>query len=234
MVRLSMARRSLGCSATGSSPISSRNSVPPWARSKAPTKLRSAPVKAPRSKPKSSDSMRLVGIEPQSTVTSGCLARALDRCSASATRSLPAPVSPRTSTVLSEVASASSFSMSASIAAERPMSPKNSVGALCGVVASPSTGSTRTRVRPSRTASPLDNTASTTRTPPTKVPFLEPRSRTRRSSPSVNSQWMPETRSSVTMTSANWREPRRTRTSKSTRLPASMPLMTSRTPRRRR
>ena len=52
------------------------------------------------------------------------------------------------STVLSEVASASSFSMSASIAAERPMSPKNSVGALCGVVASPSTGNTRTRVLP--------------------------------------------------------------------------------------
>ena len=37
IVRSSSARSSLGCSSSGSSPISSRNTVPPWAASKAPS-----------------------------------------------------------------------------------------------------------------------------------------------------------------------------------------------------
>ena len=44
--RASSTRSSLGCSGSGSSPISSRNSVPPSASSNAPARARSAPVNA--------------------------------------------------------------------------------------------------------------------------------------------------------------------------------------------
>jgi hypothetical protein len=44
------------------SPISSRNSVPPSACSKRPRRDDCAPVNAPRSWPKSSDSSRSLGI----------------------------------------------------------------------------------------------------------------------------------------------------------------------------
>ena len=44
---VSSTRRSFGCSSSGSSPISSRNSVPPSARSNAPVRSACAPVNAP-------------------------------------------------------------------------------------------------------------------------------------------------------------------------------------------
>jgi hypothetical protein len=71
----SRTRSSLGCIASGSSPISSRNTVPPCARSNAPAYELVAPVNAPRSWPNSSLSIRLGGIDPQSSTTNGPLAR---------------------------------------------------------------------------------------------------------------------------------------------------------------
>src|SRR5690606_38802289 len=70
-------RRSLTCSVAGISPISSRKSVPPDATSKRPGLSRSAPVKAPRTYPNSSDSSRFSGIAPQLTGTNAALARSL-------------------------------------------------------------------------------------------------------------------------------------------------------------
>src|SRR5512144_3266507 len=51
-LRVSTARRSLDWTSSGSSPISSRNSVPPWAASNTPMVARPAPVNAPCSWPK--------------------------------------------------------------------------------------------------------------------------------------------------------------------------------------
>ena len=55
-------RSSLGWSASGRSPISSRKSVPPSASAKKPSRACSAPVKAPFSWPKSSASARFSGM----------------------------------------------------------------------------------------------------------------------------------------------------------------------------
>ena len=57
------AARAAACAwnSRSTSPISSRKSVPPWACSKRPARARSAPVKAPRSWPKSSDSSTPAG-----------------------------------------------------------------------------------------------------------------------------------------------------------------------------
>ena len=81
------------------SPISSRNSVPPSACSKRPRRDACAPVKAPRSWPKSSDSSRSFGIAAVLIATNGPAARGEWRCSARATSSLPVPDSPVMSTV---------------------------------------------------------------------------------------------------------------------------------------
>ena len=98
--RLSSTRSSLACIDLGSSPISSRNSVPPSATSNSPTRCSSAPVKAPLRWPKSSLSIRFSGKAPQLIATNGCSRRRLCSCSERATSSLPVPVSPRISTVL--------------------------------------------------------------------------------------------------------------------------------------
>ena len=85
------------------SPISSRNSVPPSACSKRPRRVVCAPVKAPRSWPKSSLSSRSFGIAAVLIATNGPLLprspRGLCLCSARATSSLPEPDSPVISTV---------------------------------------------------------------------------------------------------------------------------------------
>ena len=60
-------RSSLACVASGMSPISSRNSVPPLAAAKRPSRRRSAPVNAPFSWPNSSDSSRVSGTAAQFT-----------------------------------------------------------------------------------------------------------------------------------------------------------------------
>ncbi len=102
---LSSARSKRGCKSSGSSPISSRNNVPPRARSKAPSCSACAPVKAPRSWPNSSLSTRFAGTEPQSNTTKGADARALASWTACAVTSLPVPVSPSSVSVTSVRAS---------------------------------------------------------------------------------------------------------------------------------
>jgi len=77
-----------------SSPISSRKTVPPAAASNTPRRDDTAPVKAPRSWPKSSLSRSCGGMAPQSTTRKGLSRRGLPLWIASAETSLPVPVSP--------------------------------------------------------------------------------------------------------------------------------------------
>src|SRR5579884_1520711 len=70
-------RSSLACASNGSSPTSSRNRVPPSASSILPGFEAYAPVKAPRLKPNSSDSIRSLGMAPQLMVTNGLFLRRL-------------------------------------------------------------------------------------------------------------------------------------------------------------
>ena len=70
-VPVSSTRSSLTCRSSGISVISSRNSVPPLARSKKPRCWRSAPVKLPFSWPKISLSIRCGEIAPQLTARNG-------------------------------------------------------------------------------------------------------------------------------------------------------------------
>ena len=72
--------------------------MPLAARSKRPGFWRSAPVKAPRSWPKSSLSTSPSGRAPQLTRMNGLPARSEWRWSAMATSSLPVPLSPRIKT----------------------------------------------------------------------------------------------------------------------------------------
>jgi hypothetical protein len=81
--------------------ISSRKSVPPFARSKQPARRSVAPVKLPFSCPNSSDSISVGEIAPQFSGTNDPSERTESSCSVSATSSLPVPVSPVTSTVAS-------------------------------------------------------------------------------------------------------------------------------------
>ena len=97
----SSARRIFACSDSGSSPISSRNSVPRCASSNLPGLRAAAPVNAPFSWPKSSVSSRFSGIAAQLMATNGPSARGLSACSARANSSLPVPLSPSSSTVVS-------------------------------------------------------------------------------------------------------------------------------------
>ena len=95
----SSTRSSLACSASGMSPISSRNSVPPLAYSKRPLRSLSAPVKAPGSWPNSSSSSRFSFRAVQFIAANGLFLRGLLLWMARAASSLPVPVSPRISTV---------------------------------------------------------------------------------------------------------------------------------------
>ncbi len=81
------------------SEISSRKSVPPSASWKRPRFSRTAPVKAPRSWPKSSDSSSASGSAPQLMETNFFSLRMEPKWIALAMTSLPVPLSPVTSTV---------------------------------------------------------------------------------------------------------------------------------------
>ena len=114
-------RKSLDWRVSGMSPISSRKIVPPCAASNRPGRLRSAPVKAPFSWPKSSDSRRFSGIAEQFSATKGLSDLELKRCRAEAISSLPVPLSPKTKTDESERATLATVSRTRSIAWLRPM-----------------------------------------------------------------------------------------------------------------
>jgi hypothetical protein len=92
------ARRSFTWSDSGSSPISSRKSVPLSAAWNFPARVATAPVKAPFTCPKSSDSMRFSGMAPQLMTMKGPLARLERLWISRAMSSLPVPVSPVMST----------------------------------------------------------------------------------------------------------------------------------------
>src|SRR6266496_6464901 len=87
-------RSNFDCSSIGSSPISSRNNVPLCASSKFPMRRWSAPVKAPRSYPNSSDSMSVAGIAEQLRARNAFSFRGERLWMARATTSLPVPLSP--------------------------------------------------------------------------------------------------------------------------------------------
>ena len=80
-------------------PISSRKRVPPVASSNFPTLVAMAPVKAPFSWPKSSDSRSSAGMAAQLTATKGRWFRLLCWWMARASTSFPVPLSPLSSTV---------------------------------------------------------------------------------------------------------------------------------------
>ena len=93
-------RSSFDCTAGLSVPISSRKIEPPSASANLPRLVAVAPVKAPRTWPKSSDSSSVSGIAAQFTLMSGISRCALWWWISRATISLPVPVSPVMSTVL--------------------------------------------------------------------------------------------------------------------------------------
>lgn len=88
-------RRSLGWISWGSSPISSRKRVPPLAAWTLPHWSLMAPVKDPRTWPKSSLSRSSLEREGQLTVTKGLSARWLRSWMALAMTLFPVPLSPR-------------------------------------------------------------------------------------------------------------------------------------------
>ncbi len=95
-----MTRNNFTCNACPSSPISSRNSVPPVADSKSPILVPTAPVKAPFSYPNISDSSKVSGNAPQLTGMNGLSRRGPFVWIARAMSSLPVPLSPWSRTVL--------------------------------------------------------------------------------------------------------------------------------------
>ena len=122
----SSTRSSLAWTPPGSSPISSRKSVPEVARSKAPRRAFRAPVNAPRSCPNRSLSTRPSAMPPQLTATKASPCRRLRRCSSLATSSLPVPLSPSTRTALGMSASLSIAAPTSIIAALSPISGDDS------------------------------------------------------------------------------------------------------------
>ena len=109
------------CIGPGMSPISSRNRVPPSAAAMRPGLAVPAPVKAPFSWPKSSDSSRFSGIAPQLSDTIGFSRRSEWKWIACATRPLPVPDSPVSRIVLLVRATVSIILKTPSIASLRPM-----------------------------------------------------------------------------------------------------------------
>ena len=97
-------RSSLTWTAGEISPISSRNSVPPSACWKRPSRRPTAPVKAPRSWPNSSLSSSDSASAAQCSLTNGPLARGLRSWMAAAISSLPVPDSPVMSTLARDAA----------------------------------------------------------------------------------------------------------------------------------
>ena len=100
-LRSSMTRRSLTCVVIGMSPTSSRKTVPPLADSSRPALADCAPVNEPFSCPNSSLSSSVSVSAAQLSRKNGIEARREFLCTASASRSLPTPVSPKMSTLMS-------------------------------------------------------------------------------------------------------------------------------------
>ena len=161
------------------SPTSSKRSVPPSASTNTPSRARSAPVKAPRTWPKSSDSRRLSASAAQLNGTKGLSRLGLASWTACATRSLPVPVSPWM-IIDSEVGAYFwSFSKSAIISDVVPTSPPKRSGASSRMSWTDS-GTKRSFVAPQRNSHKSVKYTSTTAASPTNVPLSEFRSTRRR------------------------------------------------------
>ena len=158
---------------SSSSPISSMKMVPPCACTNAPSRSRSAPVKAPRTWPNSSLSMSERDTPARSQMTNGASARGPAAWIASAHSSLPVPVSPSMSTATSDCATRSSTANTSRIFSEGPSSaPKRSdgdgrMGCERSAVASLSS------VPPMVTTAPGPTVTSEKRAPPKKLPLVE-------------------------------------------------------------
>ena len=123
---VSRTRRSLTCSSTGISVISSRNSVPVWRALEVPlVHARSAPVKLPRSWPNSSLSITVGEMAPQSTGMNGFLLRRLRAWIVCATTPCPVPVSPVRRMLASVRATRPIRSYTFCMGGEAPMSAPN-------------------------------------------------------------------------------------------------------------
>ncbi len=197
--RASRARSSLGCRSAGSSPTSSRNSVPPCACSKTPARSRSAPVNAPRTNPNSSDSTSVGATELQSNTTKGPCLHRLASWMPRASSSLPVPDSPTSKTVSWVAAATCSLANSARIASVPPTASPKRAPVESGSSRGAPVTRTASRHAPTRTTRPGRRTASWISTSPTNVPFLLPRSRsTIPASPRAMAQWRRETCASST------------------------------------
>ncbi|AEI68375.1 hypothetical protein LILAB_32470 [Corallococcus macrosporus] len=138
----------------GSSPTSSMKRVPPRAASKTPRASRSSPSPA-RRPPKSSRSAFSSEMRLQSTTLKGPWRRAECWCTARAASSLPVPVSPSTSRLMSSRAMRRSSVKTQRIFSEAPTSaPKDSAPATSTSVGRGATF-TESFVLPSSTLSPL-------------------------------------------------------------------------------
>ena len=98
--------------------------MPPLASSKRPLRRSTAPVKAPRSWPKSSEASKPSGSAAQLTLTRGRFARGEAAWIARAISSLPVPVSPVISTVAFVGATHATRSITSDNDAEAPMMPE--------------------------------------------------------------------------------------------------------------
>src|SRR6476660_5640793 len=128
-VRFCRTRSSFTCIDSGTSSMSSRKIVPPSASSNRPGRSLIAPVKAPRSWPNSSDSISVSENSAQLTATNGWCLRRLDWWMSVAVTSLPVPLSPVTSTVLSLFPIMRRNSNTARIRALRPTTKESNTGA---------------------------------------------------------------------------------------------------------
>ncbi len=116
-----MARKSFAWNEGGVSAISSKKKVPPSASSKSPLREETAPVKAPRTCPKSSLSSSVSLMAAQFTLTKGRWSRIELAWMARATSSLPVPLSPVINTVAGVGAMRTMRPRTSRIACERPM-----------------------------------------------------------------------------------------------------------------
>ena len=119
----SSTRSSLICVASGMSPTSSRNIVPPWAYSNLPMRSVEASVNAPFTWPNSSLSRMFSLKAAQFSATNGLFLRGLFWWMAWATSSLPVPVSPWISTLALVGAMRLSRSITSRICGLSPITP---------------------------------------------------------------------------------------------------------------
>ena len=101
--------------------------MPPLAAAKSPSRRRSAPVNAPFSWPKSSDSSSVSGTAAQFTATNRPPRRGLAQWMACATSSFPVPLSPSSSTEESLSATARIWPTVSCMILERPRMPIQSL-----------------------------------------------------------------------------------------------------------